>query len=108
MAGPSDDQRPRSAVALRYDAARDNAPRVVAQGYGELAERIIEEARRHGVFVHDSPELVGLLMNLDLDEVIPPELYLVVAELLVWLSSLERGEAEALAPGQILVQDEAG
>ncbi len=98
MAGASSDgQRPRSAVALAYDPQRDRAPRVVAQGYGELAERIIDEARRHGVFVHDSPELVGLLMNLDLDEVIPPELYLVVAELLVWLAELERAQGEPVA-----------
>jgi flagellar biosynthesis protein len=85
-------QKPRtkSAVAIAYDKEHDRAPRVVAQGYGELAERIIDAAKLSGVFVHDSPELVGLLMNLDLDETIPEELYQVVAELLVWLSALEQ------------------
>lgn len=85
----------RSAVALAYDEERDGAPRVVASGYGEIAERIIEAAREHDIFVHDSPELVGLLMNLDIDEVIPPELYLVVAELLVWVADLERKAASS-------------
>ena len=74
----------RQAVALAYHDAND-APRVVAQGYGELAERIIAEAHRQGVHVHDAPELVGLLMQLDLDEAIPPRLYQVIAELLVWV-----------------------
>ncbi|QFU00102.1 Flagellar biosynthetic protein FlhB [Halomonas sp. THAF5a] len=74
----------RQAVALAYHDAND-APRVVAQGYGELAERIIAEAHRQGIHVHDAPELVGLLMQLDLDEAIPPRLYQVIAELLVWV-----------------------
>lgn len=77
----------RQAVALAYQEA-EGAPRVVAQGYGELAERIVEEARRQGVYVHDSPELVGLLMQLDLDEEIPPRLYQVIAELLVWVREM--------------------
>ena len=84
--------RMHGAVALAYNASSSQAPRVVASGYGKLAERIVESARDHGVFVHDSPELVGLLMNLDLDDVIPPELYTVVAELLVWVAELERAE----------------
>ncbi|MBB3140393.1 EscU/YscU/HrcU family type III secretion system export apparatus switch protein [Halomonas organivorans] len=83
----SDRQSRRQAVALAYQEAK-GAPRVVAQGYGELAERIVEEARRQGVFVHDAPELVGLLMQLDLDEEIPPRLYQVIAELLVWVREM--------------------
>ena len=79
-----DPRKRRQAVALAYHDTND-APRVVAQGYGELAERIIAEARRQGVHVHDAPELVGLLMQLDLDEAIPPRLYQVIAELLVWV-----------------------
>lgn len=82
----------RQAVALAY-GERDDAPRVVAQGYGELAERIVEEARRQGVYVHDAPELVGLLMQLDLDEEVPPRLYQVIAELLVWVREVSNGES---------------
>ncbi|PWV70270.1 EscU/YscU/HrcU family type III secretion system export apparatus switch protein [Halomonas sp. A11-A] len=77
----------RRAVALAYREG-DDAPRVIAKGYGELAERIMAEARRQGIHVHDAPELVGLLMGLDLDERIPPSLYQVIAELLVWVREL--------------------
>jgi flagellar biosynthesis protein len=78
------------AVALTYEAG-DGAPRVVAKGRGLLAEEIIERARAAGVFVHESPDLVSLLMQVDLDERIPPELYVAVAELLAWLYRLEHG-----------------
>ncbi|MCM2318435.1 flagellar biosynthesis protein [Geopseudomonas sagittaria] len=78
----------RQALALAYGEG-DGAPRLVAKGYGEVAERIIAEAQRHGVHIHDSPELVGLLMQLDLDAQIPPQLYQVVAELLAWAVRLE-------------------
>lgn len=79
------------AVALTYDAA-DGAPRVVAKGRGVLAEEIIERARSAGVFVHESPELLSLLMQVDMDERIPPALYIAVAELLAWLYRMESAE----------------
>jgi flagellar biosynthesis protein len=81
------------AVALAYRAGRA-APTVVAKGRGLLAEAIIERAKEAGVYVHDSPELVALLMQVDLDQHIPPQLYLAVAELLTWLYRLEHGVAE--------------
>lgn len=76
------------AIALTYEASH-GAPRVVAKGKGLVAERIIDTAREHGVFVHESRELVGLLMNVDLDQEIPPALYRAVAELLAWLYRIE-------------------
>ncbi len=78
------------AVALSYDE-QDGAPRVVAKGRGLLAEEIIARAQAAGVFVHESPELVSLLMQVDMDARIPPELYIAVAELLAWLYQLEQG-----------------
>lgn len=85
------------AVALAYDAA-DGAPRVVAKGRGVLAEEIIERARAAGVFVHESPELLSLLMQVDMDERIPPALYIAVAELLAWLYRMESADqAEPVA-----------
>ena len=85
--------RPRKrAVALAYGEG-DGAPRIVARGYGELADRIIAEAGRQGIYVHGAPELVALLMQLDIDEQIPPKLYQVIAELLVWVGEL--GSADA-------------
>lgn len=82
--------RHRRAVALRYREG-ESAPHVAARGYGEVADRIVAEARRHGVYVHDAPELVALLMQLDLDEHIPPRLYQVIAELLVWIRDVDGG-----------------
>lgn len=81
------------AVALRYEP-EDGAPRVVAKGYGTVAENIIRCARDSGLYVHESPELVGLLIQVDLDRQIPPALYQAIAELLVWIYALE-GEAGA-------------
>ncbi len=80
-----------SAVALVYRSS-DAAPTVLAKGRGELAERIIDKAREAGVYVHQSPDLVRLLLQVDLDAQIPPALYRAVAELLAWLYRIERGE----------------
>ncbi|MDR0379914.1 MAG: EscU/YscU/HrcU family type III secretion system export apparatus switch protein [Candidatus Accumulibacter sp.] len=80
----------KNAVALAYSES-DAAPRVVAKGRGVLAEQIISRAREAGVYVHESPELVSLLMQIDLDQRIPPQLYVAVAELLAWLYRLESG-----------------
>jgi len=98
----SNDAR-RAAVALQY-RNQDVAPRVVAKGRGELADRIIAAAREHGVYVHESRELVSLLMQVDLDQHIPPALYIAVAELLAWIYRLEHGwrPAAASAPAPAL------
>lgn len=85
---PPDQQRS-LAVALKY-APGDAAPTVVAKGRGLIAAEIISRAREHGVYVHESPELVALLSNVDLDDHIPPALYVAVAELLAWLYQVER------------------
>jgi flagellar biosynthesis protein len=61
----------------------------VAKGYGTLAETIVRTAREHGLYVHESPELVSLLMQVDLDAHIPPKLYVAIAELLAWLYALD-------------------
>jgi len=79
------------AVALAYQE-EDGTPRVVAKGRGLLAQAIVERAHDAGVYVHESPELVALLMQVDLDQHIPPQLYVAVAELLAWLYRIERGE----------------
>ncbi|MDT8398937.1 MAG: EscU/YscU/HrcU family type III secretion system export apparatus switch protein [Pseudomonadales bacterium] len=88
----------RKAVALAYQMD-EQTPRVVAQGYGSVAEQIIAEANRHGVFVHAAPELVSLLMQLDLDERIPPRLYDVIAELLVWVQEINGKGMAKDSPG---------
>lgn len=90
MAHPPSDKT-REAIALAYSQA-DAAPRVVAKGKGLIAEQIIARAKEHGVYVHESPELVALLTQVDIDASIPPQLYMAVAELLAWLYRLEHGE----------------
>lgn len=76
------------AIALTY-GTNQGAPKVVAKGRGIMAQAIIERAKQHGIFVHESEDLVGLLMKVELDQEIPPQLYLAVAELLAWLYRLE-------------------
>lgn len=86
------------AVALAYETG-DLAPRVVARGRGMIAEQIIARAKEHDVFVHESRELVNLLMQVDLDDHIPPALYTAIAEILAWLYQMEsRGSYVHLAP----------
>jgi flagellar biosynthesis protein len=77
------------AVALTYEHG-EFAPRVLASGKGLVAEQIIAKAKEHDIYIHESKDLVGLLMQVDLDENIPPALYQAVAEILAWLYQLER------------------
>ena len=62
-----------------------------------MAEQIIERAQEAGVFVHESKELVALLMEVDLDRQIPPALYRAIAELLAWLYHIESAQARRRA-----------
>ncbi len=86
---PPDSGERREAVALAYGAS-DGAPRVVARGRGLIADEIIRRASEHQVFVHQSRELVALLMQVELDREIPPALYTAIAELLAWLYRIDR------------------
>ncbi len=97
MAEVSLKRKQQNAVALAY---RDGeaAPKVVAKGKGLIAEQIIERASQAGVFVHESKELVSLLMNVDLDSQIPPGLYRAIAELLAWLYHVESAHGTSTTP----------
>ena len=85
------------AVALAY-GNNQGAPKVVAKGRGLIAQAIIERAKQHGIFVHESEDMVGLLMKVELDQEIPVQLYLAVAELLAWLYRLEHKDTPAITP----------
>lgn len=91
-------EKPRSAlqnaVAITY-LTGESAPKVVAKGRGLIAEEIIARARQNGVFVHQSKELVALLMQVELDQQIPPALYRAVAELLAWLYHIESAQQDS-------------
>lgn len=73
------------AVALKYQAKADKAPRIKASGSGKTADRIIEIAKQHNIYIQNDPDLVEVLSGLDLNEEIPPKLYFVVAELLAFV-----------------------
>lgn len=78
------------AVALAYRPESDKAPKVIASGKGCVAQRIIELAGEHGIYIHDDPDLVEVLSQLDLNAEIPTDLYLVVSELLAFVYGLNR------------------
>ncbi len=82
------DRIKRKAVALKYNAESDGAPRVIAKGDRLLAERIIEIAKENGVPIHEDPDLVSLLATLDIDREIPDALYRAVAEVLAFVYSV--------------------
>jgi flagellar biosynthesis protein len=78
------------AVALKYDAARDNAPRVSAKGSGAVAEKIIALAEERGIPITEDTDLALSLMQLDWYEEIPVALYQVVAEVLAFAYRMNR------------------
>lgn len=78
------------AVALEYDKEKMNAPQVLATGRGFIAERILEIAGEYDVPVEKDPVLAEALAQLDLGQEIPPELYQVVAEILVFIMEVDR------------------
>lgn len=86
-------QKIKQAVALEYDPG-DEAPKIVATGRGKIAERIIEEAKEAKVPVHRDDKLADTLSKLDIGDFIPPELYEVVAEILVFVDQMEKIRAK--------------
>jgi len=82
-------QKLKQAIALEYNPS-DEAPRVIASGRGILAEKIIEKAQESNVPIHRDDKLADTLSRLDIGEMIPPELYEVVAEILVFVDSMDK------------------
>ena len=76
------------AVALKYDHQKNKAPKVIAKGRGDIAEKIIEVAKVHNVPLYEDKNLVQLLEALELETEIPPELYRAVAEVLAFIYRL--------------------
>ena len=75
----------KKAVALRYDAEKEAAPRVIGAGSGKLAEKLIELAREHDIPIHEDSDLVEILSRLNLNEEIPPSTYIIVSEILAFI-----------------------
>ncbi len=83
------EKKVKQAVALEYNPAED-APKVIASGRGILAEKIIEKAQESNVPIHRDYKLADTLSRLDIGDMIPPELYEVVAEILVFVDSMDK------------------
>lgn len=89
-----DDKR-KQAVALSYEVG-DEAPRIVAAGKGAVAERIIEKAKENDVPLYEDSKLAGTLGRLEIGDTIPPELYEVVAEILLFVDDMDKLRGKVL------------
>lgn len=89
MAENKDNKKVQQAIALEYNPAED-APRVIASGRGVLAEKIIQKAKESDVPIHRDDKLADTLSRLEIGEMIPPELYEVVAEVLIFVDAMDK------------------
>ena len=93
MANNNSENKPKQAIALEYDP-NDAAPRVIASGKGVLADKIIAKAKEANVPVHQDGTLADTLSRLEIGDMIPPELYEVVAEILVFVDAMDKIKAK--------------
>jgi len=91
----------RKAVALKYEAERDLAPKVIAKGRGHVAEHILETAQKHSVPVYQDKTLVNMLMALEIDREIPPELYKAIAEVMAYVYKMDKSHGQAKAAREL-------
>ena len=77
----------KKAVAIQYDRTTDKAPKITAKGQGKIAHKIIELAKEHDIPIKNDPDLIEVLSSLEINEEIPPDIYVVVAELLAFVYS---------------------
>ena len=84
-----EEQKSKIAVALEYEPSEE-APKIVASGRGYLAEKIIERAVEENVPLHKDDKLAGTLSKLEIGDAIPPELYEVVAEVLLFVDKVDK------------------
>ena len=98
MAENNDNKKIKTAVALGYDPNEDGAPKVIASGRGALADKIIEQAKDNKIPIHEDDKLADTLSRLEIGEMIPPELYEVVAEILVFVDAMDKIRAKDKTP----------
>lgn len=79
-----------TAAVIRYDGNQDDVPNVVAHGTGLVAQKIIELAKQNNIQMQEDESLVSTLLDVDLGESIPPQLYAVIAEILILLEELDQ------------------
>lgn len=85
----NDIKNKKTAVALSYDP-QETAPKIIASGKGHVAERIIEKANEKDIPIHEDKSLADTLSRMELGSYIPPELYEVVAEILVFVDRMDQ------------------
>lgn len=91
----SENNKPKSqAIAIRYDANKNQAPKVTAKGSGFIADEIIKTAKKNAVPVYQNKSLAGVLMAVELDREIPAELYQAVAEVLAYIYRMDQKAAQ--------------
>lgn len=86
-------EKPKQAIALAYNPG-DTAPEIIATGKGALAEKIIEKAKEADVPLYRDDKLADTLSKLEIGDMIPPELYEVVAEILVFVDAMDKIQAK--------------
>lgn len=91
-------EKAKTAVAVAYEPG-DVAPKILAAGKGAVAERIIEKAKENDVPFYQDNKLAETLSKLEIGDTIPPELYEVVAEILVFVDDMDRMKGKLAASG---------
>jgi flagellar biosynthesis protein len=80
----------KTAVALSYQQEKHDAPKLTAKGEGNIAEKMIDLAKENDIPIQEDPSLVGLLSQLNMNEMIPPDLYGAVAEIFAFLYRIDQ------------------
>ena len=93
------EQKRKVSVVLEY-VPGEEAPKIIASGKGVLAEKIIERAKEADVPVYEDSKLANTLSKLEIGDMIPPELYSVVAEILVFVDDMDRLRSKVKKPGK--------
>jgi flagellar biosynthesis protein len=76
-----------SAAVIKYD--QEQAPKVVAHGTGHVARKIIEEAKKNHIHLQEDSALIENLLQIDLGDSVPPQLYEVIAEVFILLEKID-------------------
>ncbi|BBB93209.1 MAG TPA: EscU/YscU/HrcU family type III secretion system export apparatus switch protein [Methylomusa anaerophila] len=97
-------EQPKKAIAIRYKEDQERAPRVIAKGAGFIAEQILDAAKQNAIPVYQNKTLTGMLMAVELDREIPPELYQAVAEVLAYIYYVDQKVGKRPNWGSILRQ----
>ncbi|MBA9024888.1 MULTISPECIES: EscU/YscU/HrcU family type III secretion system export apparatus switch protein [Bacillaceae] len=83
----------KEAIALQYDGKKGSVPKVLAKGKGKIAENILKTAKERNIPIQEDPSLAELLGKLNINETIPEELYMAVAEVFAFVYKADK-EAE--------------